>query len=100
MCILKTQKKIHIFFSFFKKKSIARVKSTSGKVNLYAAIGYVPTRDRLQFGMNIFIWLRSGLLNILLVGNDEDTLEKAVVISSDIPDVAAVQNLWLYLTVC
>jgi hypothetical protein len=32
-------------------------------------------------------------------GNNDDLQEKALVIETDIPDIAAVQNLWLYITV-
>ena len=52
--------------------SIVRVRTTNGKVNVYAAIGYVPVPTRLHFG------------------DDTDTFDKDLVITSDVPDVAAV----------
>ena len=42
-------------------------------MNVFAAIGYVPIATRLQFG------------------DDSDVFDKTLLITSDIPDVAAVR---------
>ncbi len=57
------------------------VTTSSGSVKVLAAIGYPPTDDRLQFG------------------DDSAFAEKTLLIDTDIPDVASVQDLQLYIAV-
>lgn len=57
------------------------VTTSSGSIKVLAAIGYPPTDDRLQFGDNSAF------------------AEKILVIDTDIPDVASVQDLQLYIAV-